>query len=320
MRIALVTEAFYPTVDGTTRTVKAVADRLIDTGHEVAVVAPGPGLASYRGSRVVRTGSRLRLGSQVGTALADLRPDLVHLASTGMLGRAARGEATRLGIPTLELTPGAWLPGVDCAAFNPGLRDPWLHASWSRGRSRSGHAGGPLAVVGFVGPLEAHHGVRRLAGLATLPGIRPVVIGDGPMRGWLEARLPGARFTGVLGTGDLAVALASLDVLVHPGGTETCCHALREAAASGTPVVAPRSGEAARVVRSLETGLLHDPEDSGGFLRSVAAVAADPHRALLGARARELALERDWGTAVDELVERHYLPLCGRGDRISPAA
>ncbi|HET8981676.1 MAG TPA: glycosyltransferase [Pedococcus sp.] len=330
MRIALATEAFYPAVDGTTRTVKAVADRLIDTGHEVAVIAPGPGLASYRGSPVVRTGIRLRLGSQVGTALADLRPDLVHLASGGPLGRTARGEARRLGIPTLELAPGSWLPGVDCAAFNPGLRDPWLHASWSRGRScsghsrsghsRSGHSGGPLVVVGFVGPLEAHHGVRRLAGLATLPGIRPVVIGDGSMRGWLEARLPGARFTGALATGDLAVALASLDVLVHPGDTETCCHALREAAASGIPVVAPRSGGATHVVRSLETGLLHDPEDSGGFLRAVGAVAADPHRALLGARARELALERDWGKAVDELVERHYLPLLGRGDRISPAA
>ena len=46
MRIALVTEAFYPAVDGTTRTVKAVADRLIDSGHEVNIVAPGPGLGT----------------------------------------------------------------------------------------------------------------------------------------------------------------------------------------------------------------------------------------------------------------------------------
>ena len=34
---------------------------------------------------------------------------------------------------------------------------------------------------------------------------------------------------------------------------------------------------------------------------SVAAVAADPHRSLLGARARELATQRTWAVAVDEL-------------------
>jgi len=41
MRIALVSESFYPAVDGTTTTVRAVADRLVDTGHQVLVVAPG---------------------------------------------------------------------------------------------------------------------------------------------------------------------------------------------------------------------------------------------------------------------------------------
>ena len=54
MRIALVTETFYPATDGTTTTLKAVADRLVDTGHQVMVVAPGPGIGSYRGCPVVR--------------------------------------------------------------------------------------------------------------------------------------------------------------------------------------------------------------------------------------------------------------------------
>lgn len=314
MRIALVTDAFYPAVDATTRTVKAVADHLVDTGHEVAVVAPGPGLASYRGCPVVRTGSRLRLGPGLARALTDLRPDLVHLVSPGHLGRAAEAESRRLGIPTLRVDCDGWEPGVDTAAFHPGLRDEWLHGRWSRARSRPAAAHGQprLAVVGFAGSLDARHGVRRLADLACVPGIRPVVIGDGPLRGWLEARLPGARFTGTLETGDRAVALASLDLLVHPGERETCCHTLREAAASGLPVVAPRSGGATRVVRSLETGLLYDPADGQGLRRAVCAVAADPHRALLGARGRELALERDWRTAVDELVAGHYLPLLDR--------
>ncbi len=48
MRIALVTETFYPAVDGTTTTLKAVADRLVDLGHTVRIIAPGPGLATNR--------------------------------------------------------------------------------------------------------------------------------------------------------------------------------------------------------------------------------------------------------------------------------
>ena len=54
MRILLVTETFFPASDATTTTVKALADRLIDRGHEVRFVAPAPGLRCYRGSAVVR--------------------------------------------------------------------------------------------------------------------------------------------------------------------------------------------------------------------------------------------------------------------------
>jgi len=345
MRIALVTETFYPAVDGTTTTVKAVADRLIDTGHEVRIIAPGPGLSTYRRSPVVRTRPLEKAGSQVRDALADFAPDLVHVTSPGTIGRKALKHARRLGIPSVVVEQSSvldetadhwrskvadradavvvtspwmvqrmtefgvaadlWTPGVDTAAFAPQLRDPWLHASWSRARS----AGGPLVVVGYVGSLHRRHDVRRLAELAAVPGIRPVVIGDGPQRGWLQGRLPRARFTGALETGDLTVAMPSLDVLVHPGRHETCSHALREAAASGVPVVAPRSGGAPDVVRSLETGLLYDPADLHGLRRAVAAVAADPHRGLLGDRARELASGRTWHDAVDELVAGTYARL-----------
>jgi hypothetical protein len=78
--------------------------------------------------------------------------------------------------------------------------------------------------------------------VARLPDARLVVIGDGPRRGWLAERAPGVRFTGDLRGGDLPTAIASLDVLVHPGTRLTCAHALREARAAGVPVVAARAG------------------------------------------------------------------------------
>ncbi len=338
MRIALVTETFYPAVDGTTTTLKAVADRLVDLGHTVRIITPGPGLTTYRTSQVVRIRPLEAVGPQVRAAIDGFAPDLVHVTSPGTLGRKALKHARRAGLRSVVVEQSAvldqsadywrsrvadrtdhvvvtsawmvgrlaefgvdadlWRPGVDAAAFTPALRDHWLHESWSRARSPEG----PQVVVGYVGGLRKTHGVRRLAELAQVPGIRLVVVGEGPQRGWLESRLPAAKFTGTLGPGDLAVAMPSLDLLVHPGDHETCAHALREAAAAGVPVVAPRSGGALDVVRHLETGLLYDPSDPRAFARAVDAVAADGHRSLLGAQGRDVVRGRTWTAAVDELA------------------
>ena len=79
-----------------------------------------------------------------------------------------------------------------------------------------------------------------------------------------------------------------------------------EAAASGVPTVAARSGGAPDVVRHLETGLLHDVDDRRSLLQAVDAIVADPHRSLMGEHARELVARRTWADAVDELLLTHY--------------
>ena len=112
MRIALVTESFYPATDGTTTTLKAVADRLVDTGHQVMVVAPGPGIGSYRGCPVVRIRPlepRRRPGARRARRLPP-RPRARHLprcpGSQGAqahppdrhrVGRRRAGPGTRRG-------------------------------------------------------------------------------------------------------------------------------------------------------------------------------------------------------------------------------
>lgn len=353
MRITLVTETCRPAGEPT---LKATTDRLVDLGHDVRLVAPAPGMTDYRRCRVDRVTPLERRSAQVRAAIDAHRPDVVHVTDPGPLGRRALAHARRSGIPTVavqqqavpagsldrwRLRVGAradrvvvtarwhadrlaeagvpaetWLPGVDTAAFTPALRDPWLHDRWARARS----ADGPLVVVGYVGGLHKRDGVRRLATLGQVPGIRPVLVGDGPQREWLAARLPGAKLTGALAAGDLAVAMASLDVLVHPGEEQTCCHALRAAAASGVPVVAPRAGGARELVRPLETGLLYPAGDPLGPARAVAVLAGDGQRALMGRRARELAAERSWADAVDELVDRHLAPLAtGSTGRRTPS-
>ncbi|TQL70135.1 phosphatidylinositol alpha 1,6-mannosyltransferase [Nocardioides albertanoniae] len=340
MKIALVTESFFPTIDGVTTTVKAIADRMIESGHEVRFIAPGPGLAVYRNSQVVRVSPIAKIGRQVRSALESFAPDAVVTFDPGRLGRKAlsapaAAAATSLVVQqspvppkdaltwstgiaeladevvvtsrwlrkvlaSIEVDSEVWEPGVDAAAFSPSLRDDWLHRRWSKAKSRPT----PLVVVGYAGTLARSHGVRRLAELSSVPGIRLVIMGDGPQRGWLKQRVPQAKLTGPLGTGDMAVALASLDVLVHPGEEEGCGHILREAAASAIPVVAPRSGASADIVHHLETGLLYDPARGRELADAVASVVSDPRRRLLGDRARELATARPWTDAVDELLTR----------------
>lgn len=343
MRITLVTETFYPAVDSTTTTIKATADRLVDLGHEVQIIAPGPGISSYRGCQVARVRPLEPTGAQAKEALATFGPDVVQAHSPRAVGRKALKHARKLGIRTLvvEQSPvldlaadywrakvagradrvlvtsdwmvtraaelgveaALWRPGVDPAAFHPGLRDQWLHSVWSKAKSTPR---GPLTVLGYVGSLHKRHGVRRLADLADLPHTRLVVIGDGPEREWLAKRLPAAKFTGPLQTGDLTVALPTLDVLVHPGTQETDAHVLREAAAAAVPVVAPRAGGAVDVVRHLQTGLLYDADDPADLRRAVAAVVGDKRRTLLGEHAREVIGTRTWTDAVDELGSAHY--------------
>ena len=113
MRVALVTESFFPQVNGVTNTVRHTVDRLLETGHEPLIIAPGPGLTCYRNVRVVRVRSMglpgyrsFTLGlpdSAVERELAAFRPDVIHLASPIMLGAMGLRAARKLGIPALAV-------------------------------------------------------------------------------------------------------------------------------------------------------------------------------------------------------------------------
>lgn len=113
MRVAIVTESFFPQVNGVTNTVRHVVDRLVERGNEVMVVAPSPGLSVYRSVRVVRVRSlsmprhrSFPVGmpdAAVERTLAQFRPDVVHLASPVALGSVGLRAARRLGIPTVAV-------------------------------------------------------------------------------------------------------------------------------------------------------------------------------------------------------------------------
>jgi glycosyltransferase involved in cell wall biosynthesis len=89
VRIALVTDAWKPQVNGVARTLAAVQEGLAAAGHEVVPLtpdlfrtAPCPTQSDVRLAFRARPGLERRLDA--------LAPDAIHIATEGPLGLAAR--------------------------------------------------------------------------------------------------------------------------------------------------------------------------------------------------------------------------------------
>ncbi|KRC58365.1 glycosyl transferase [Agromyces sp. Root81] len=204
-----------------------------------------------------------------------------------------------LGVDRLRL----WRRGVDTDRFAPARRDE----AWRRRMAPGGEV-----LVGYVGRLAPEKQVEDLGALAALPGVRLVVIGDGPSRPLLERMLPEARFTGFLGGDELARAMASLDVFVHPGESETFCQTVQEAMASGVPVVATGRGGPVDLVQNSANGWLYRPGDLDELRERVRDLTGDDaKRRAFGERARASVSGRGWDRLGDELIG-HYEEATGR--------
>ncbi|MDR6977415.1 phosphatidylinositol alpha 1,6-mannosyltransferase [Streptomyces sp. 3330] len=230
-----------------------------------------------------------------GEAAAWRRIRSVHAAADLTLApsSAALHDLDTHGVPRVKL----WPRGVDTRRFRPDLRDEALRRALA--------PNGEL-IVGYVGRLAPEKHVELLAGVCGLPGVRVVVVGDGPSRAGLEETLPGAVFLGGRTGDDLARIFASLDVFAHTGPFETFCQTVQEAMASGVPVVAPAAGGPLDLVAHGRTGLLVPPRDADAVRDAVAALAADPaRRAAYGAAGRTTVEGRTWAAVGDRLLG-HY--------------
>ena len=98
MRIAIVTDAWTPQVNGVVHTLSKTGEELVAMGHEVRMLTP-------EGRRTLPLPSypeiRLALfpGRSVRRQLEAIDPDCIHIATEGPLGLAARRYCLRRGTP-----------------------------------------------------------------------------------------------------------------------------------------------------------------------------------------------------------------------------
>lgn len=217
---------------------------------------------------------------------------------------AVAGELRRRGVRDVRVLG----RGVDTQGFHPRFRSSELRASWG--------AGDDTPVILYVGRLSPEKNLARLADLAEArTGCKLVVVGDGPYRPVLAARLGNrAHFTGQLLGADLSRAYASADIFAFPSLTETFGQVLQEAMASGLAVLAMRAGGSQEIVEDGCTGLLCDPGAPRAWTDCARLLARSPEiRRALGACGRAAALSRSWDAVFDSLMA-DYAALAARSE------
>ncbi|MGW8484072.1 GDSL-type esterase/lipase family protein [Microbacterium sp. NPDC055903] len=232
---------------------------------------------------------------RVPATTAFAQSHLVRLHRKAALTLAPSSESEQqlaaLGIDRVR----RWGRGVDAERFHPDKRDD---VAWRRHPDE--------VLVGYVGRLAAEKQVEDLRVLRSVPGIRLVIVGDGPARPRLESLLPEAVFLGHLDGDALATAMAALDVFVHPGESETFGQTLQEAHASGVPIVATGRGGPVDLVRMGVDGWLYRPGDLEDLRMRVSDLAGDARKRRAFGEAGRAAVEgRSWRAVCDQLIG-HY--------------
>ncbi|MGH8503774.1 MAG: glycosyltransferase family 4 protein [Gammaproteobacteria bacterium] len=331
MRIAIVTDAWQPQVNGVVTTLSNTIGCLAASGHQISLITP----QSFR-TIPAPTYPSIRLAvrprSRVTRMLDGIAPDAIHIATEGPLGVAARRycqqtgfrfttsyhtrfpEYIRMRLPIPVTVSYAWLRGFHAAAARTlvstesqrrelaarGFRHLVI---WPRGvdtglfRPQDKTAiSAPRPILLYAGRVAAEKNIEAFLRL-DLPGTK-VVVGDGPALPRLRRDFPHVHFAGYKHGQALAAQLAAADVFVFPSRSDTFGLVMLEAMACGVPVAAyPVPGPVDVVVNGVSGVLDHDLKTA-----VTAALRLDP------ASARAQALKHSWQAATERFVDHLF---CG---------
>lgn len=330
MKIAIVSDAWLPQVNGVVTTLLELRDGLEALGHRVTMIEPSgfrrfacPG---YREIELAWRPSR-----RVAELLSAAKPDAIHIATEGPLGGAARAYCRRQGLAfttafhtrfpdilakALHLPQRwgyAWFRRFHAASSGVMVPAPGMFEilrghgfanlrQWSHGVDLSlfrplpdADLGLPRPVFLYVGRVSYEKNLEAFLAL-DLPGSK-VVYGVGPLLEPLRRRYPGVHWRGVVPRSELVRVYSSADSFVFPSRSETFGLVMLEAMACGTPVAAFPVAGPLDVVGESDGGVL-DADLKHAALRSL-----DVPRE----RARARALEFDWGEVCRQFAG-HLVP------------
>jgi glycosyltransferase involved in cell wall biosynthesis len=271
-KIVIVSDAWYPQVNGVVRTLQTVAQHLTRLGHEVTMITPdqfrGIPCPTYPEIRLA-----LNAWPRVGQMLNYSQPDSIFIATEGPLGLAARQFCRSRGLrfttnystkfpEYIRLRfhiPEEWSyqyfrwfhNAADAVMVStPSLRQELERrgisnaAMWSRGvDTELFRPSASTCYDGFSRPIMLYVGrvavEKNLDTFLSLPlGGTKVVVGDGPARVQLSKKFPGAVFAGEKHGQELVEHYGAADAFVFPSRTDTFGLVMLEALACGTPVAA----------------------------------------------------------------------------------
>jgi glycosyltransferase involved in cell wall biosynthesis len=328
MKIALITDAWLPQVNGVVTTLLELVRDLEGRNHEVLVIHPGqfktrpcPG---YAGIDLA-----LKPRPFLSQQLDAFSPDAIHVATEGPLGWATRAYCTKhkLQFTTAfhtkfpEILKAAlrvplWMgyalfrhfhkPSAGIMVPTQGVLEMlkkrgfgqlrgWTHGVDTDLFAFHGTAKRYLPfdelerpISLFVGRVSYEKNIETFLQM-DVPGTK-VVCGVGPLEASLKARYPKVRWLGLLARDELAKVYAAADVFVFPSKSETFGLVMLEAMACGTPVAAyPVDGP----LEVLNTQGGHKGGVLHVDLQQAFAAALDVDRA----HARERALAFSWRQA-----------------------
>lgn len=196
----------------------------------------------------------------------------------------------------LEVIPN----GVDPEKFNPSSKDKNIRSRFP--------VPNPV-ILGFVGSFAAFHGIQTLKSILafTLSKYRHtcfLLVGEGPRRseleefvragGWEKSRV---HFTGRVDHSEVPNHVAAMDICLLPYDQESegfyfSPLKLFEYMAGGKPVLGPRMGQVAKVIKEGFNGMLYAPASPADANEKLRALIDDASlRQRLGETARKTILE-----------------------------
>ena len=292
MRILIVSDAWYPQINGVVRTMTAMRDQLEEMGDTVELITPN-GFRSVPCPTYPEIRLALAGPDAVARTVEKFFPCAIHIVTEGPLGLAARRFCIKRKLPFTTAFHTRF-PEYLHARFRipedtiyPLMR--WFHAAassvmvptptvvdnliakgfrnvrlWGRGVDIDLFKPGPKAkiprmegpILLYVGRVAVEKNIEAFLKLNT-PGTK-VVVGDGPLLEPYRRSFPETVFVGAKHGEELATYYNAADAFVFPSRTDTFGLVMLEALACGVPVAAYPVMGPKDVITDPDIGCLHD--------------------------------------------------------------